>query len=79
MEQILKTLQEIQLDALKMGVSSFHLDIVRTDDGNFAIATSVRLRDDGTDGDYLSETFYPYTFGSKYKIERIKAFINSLN
>ena len=79
MEQILKSLQEVQLEALKKGVNSFHLNIIRTDDSNYAISVSVYLRDDDTDGNHLSETFYPGTFGPEYKIERIKAFINSLN
>jgi len=79
MEEIVKTLQDLQLEAIKKGVSSFHLTTILGDDGKYFASAYVRLRDDDTDGDYLSETFCPGTFGLEYKIERIKAFINSLN
>ena len=79
MEEIVKTLQDLQLEAIKKGVSSFHLTTVLGDDGKYFASAYVRLRDDDTDGDHLSETFYPDTFGPEYKIERLRAFINSLN
>lgn len=79
MEEIVKTLQDLQLEAIKKGVNSFHLTTILGDDGKYFASAYIRLRDDDTDGDYLNETFYPNTFGSGYKIERIKAFINSLN
>ena len=78
MEQILKTLQEIQFEAIRKGVSSFHLVTVRNDDGGYIILASVRLRDDDSDGDYLAETFFANTKSPDSDIDRIKAFINSL-
>jgi len=79
MEEIVKTLQDLQLEAIKKGVSSFHLNTILGDDGEYRVAIYVHLRDDDTYGDYLSETFYPDTFDTENKIERIKAFINSLD
>jgi len=78
MEEIVKTLQEIQIEAIRKGVASFHLITLLGDDGKYYASAYVRLRDDDTDGDYLSETFYPGSFGLEYNIERLKAFINSL-
>jgi len=78
MEEIVKTLQEIQIEAIRKGVASFHLITLLGDDGKYYASAYVRLRDDDTDGDYLSEIFYPDTFDTDFKLSRIKAFINSL-
>lgn len=78
MEQILKTLQEVQLEAVRRGVHSFHLDTVLGDDGVIIISVAIFLRGDDTDEDYLGDCLSKRTAHPEYKIERIKAFINSL-
>lgn len=79
MEQILKTLQEVQLEAVRRGVHSFHLDTVLGDDGVIIISVAIFLRGDDTDEDYLGDCLSKRTAHPEYEIERIKAFINSRN
>ena len=78
MEQIIKTLQEIQIEAIRKGVASFHLDAVRNKSGEYVILAAVTLRDDNTDGDYLGEVFHTSTENPEFLFERIRTFINTL-
>ena len=78
MEQIIKTLQEIQIEAIRKGVAAFHLDAVRHESGEYVILVAVTLRNDDTDGDYLGEVFHTSTENPELLFERIRTFINTL-